>query len=171
MGMYPRPGCPDRTSSKELSAVDVDAWIQKVLDLEVSPDPKVSPIPVRKGILSTKVSMLSPISVAFTILSFHCARNFAQGHGGSRGEPWDANLLEDAAKREVKHAPSEETLSWGGEREISVPANRQQKGKGWRPLVDLGPLVRGKRKGGGATPPLLSPLCATPSPHRDAVPL
>jgi hypothetical protein len=87
MGMYPRPGCPDCTSSKKLSAVDVDARIQKVLVLEVSPDPKVSPIPTRKGIPSTKVSMLSPISVAFTILSFHCARNFAQGHGSSRGEP------------------------------------------------------------------------------------
>jgi hypothetical protein len=52
--------------------------------------------------------MLGPISMAFFILSFHCARDFAQGLGGGRGELWGANLPEDAAKREVQCAPSEE---------------------------------------------------------------
>jgi hypothetical protein len=39
MGMYPRLGCPDCPSSKELSMADVDARIHKVLDLRVGPNP------------------------------------------------------------------------------------------------------------------------------------
>jgi hypothetical protein len=40
------------------------------------------------------------------IISFHCARDLAQGLGGSRDEP------EDAAKWEMKRASDEQTQAW-----------------------------------------------------------
>jgi hypothetical protein len=39
MGMYSGPSCPDRPSSKELSAVELDAQIHKVLDPGLGPVP------------------------------------------------------------------------------------------------------------------------------------
>jgi hypothetical protein len=39
MWMYPGPSCPDRPSSKELSAVEVEARIHKVLHHGVNPTP------------------------------------------------------------------------------------------------------------------------------------
>jgi hypothetical protein len=77
MGMYPGPSCSEHTSSKELSATEVDAWIHKVLDLGVSLNPRVGPVPLWRGIASARVSMLGPISTAFMILSFHDAHDFA----------------------------------------------------------------------------------------------
>jgi hypothetical protein len=53
--------------------------------------------------------MLGPISVAFTILSFHCTRDLAHGLGGGHGEPRDANSPEDIAKWEAKCTSDEET--------------------------------------------------------------
>jgi hypothetical protein len=52
--------------------------------------------------------MLGPVLVAFMILSFHCTRDLAQGLGGGRGEPRDANSPEDTAKREAKRTSHEE---------------------------------------------------------------
>jgi hypothetical protein len=104
MGMYPGLSCPDHPSSKELSAVEVNAQIHKVLDLRVNPNPGADPIPIRTGISSVRVSTLGSVSVAFVILSFHHAHDSAQCLGGDRGEPQDANLPVDAARREVRHA-------------------------------------------------------------------
>jgi hypothetical protein len=42
--MYPGSSCPDHFSSEELSAVEVDARIHKVLDLGVNPNPEVGPV-------------------------------------------------------------------------------------------------------------------------------
>jgi hypothetical protein len=75
MWMYPGPSCPYRPSSEKLSVVKVKAWIHKVLDLWVNPTPGVGPVPLRRGIASVRVSTLGPISVAFTILSFHCTHD------------------------------------------------------------------------------------------------
>jgi hypothetical protein len=44
MWMYPGPSCPDCPFSEELRAVEVDAQIHKVLDLEVNPNPRVGPV-------------------------------------------------------------------------------------------------------------------------------
>jgi hypothetical protein len=62
MGMYPGPSCPDRPSSEELSMVEIDSQIYKVLDLGVNLNPKAGPVPYED-------------SVAFVILSFHCAHD------------------------------------------------------------------------------------------------
>jgi hypothetical protein len=70
MGMYLGPCCPDRASSEELSTMEVDARIHKVLDLGVSPDLRVRPVPLQRGIASARVSTLGPVSAAFVILSF-----------------------------------------------------------------------------------------------------
>jgi hypothetical protein len=72
MGMYHVPSCPDCPSSEELSVVEVDARIHKVLDLGVNLNPGVGPVPLQRGVTSARVSMPGSISVAFVILSFHC---------------------------------------------------------------------------------------------------
>jgi hypothetical protein len=77
IGMYPGSSYLDCPSPEELSAMEVDAWIHRVLDLRVSPNPRVGPVPLWKGIASTRVSTLGPVSAAFVILSFHNARDFA----------------------------------------------------------------------------------------------
>jgi hypothetical protein len=44
--MYPGPSYSERTSSKELSAAEVDARIHKVLDLGLSLNPSIGPVPL-----------------------------------------------------------------------------------------------------------------------------
>jgi hypothetical protein len=112
MGMYTGLRCSDHPSSKELSVVKVDTRIHKVLDLGVSPNPRVGAIPLSRGIASARVGMLDPVLAVFTILSFHGTSNFARGHGGSRNEPWEATSPEDAPRREAKRTPGEEMWAW-----------------------------------------------------------
>jgi hypothetical protein len=69
--MYSGPSCPDRPSSEELCTAEVNAWIHKVLDLEVNLNPRAGPVPLQRGIASVKVSTSSPVLAAFMILSFH----------------------------------------------------------------------------------------------------
>jgi hypothetical protein len=78
---------PNRPSSEELSAVEVEARIHKVLALGVIPTTGAGPIPLRRGIASVRISTLDPIFVAFMILSFHYACDLVQGLGGGCGEP------------------------------------------------------------------------------------
>jgi hypothetical protein len=88
MWMYPGPSCPDRPSSEDLSTVEVDAQIHKVLDLRVSPNHGANPAPLWRGVADAWVSTLGLILVVFAILSFHCAHDLAQGLGvavASRG--------------------------------------------------------------------------------------
>jgi hypothetical protein len=89
------------------------------LDLGVNPNLGLDPVSLRRRIANVRVSTSSPVSVAFTILSFHDAGDLAQGLGGGRGEPWDANSPLDAARLEARHASSEETRACE-ERERSV---------------------------------------------------
>jgi hypothetical protein len=58
MGMYPGPNSPDRPSPEEFSAAEVDVRIHKFLVLGVSPNPGVGPVPLWRGIVSARVSML-----------------------------------------------------------------------------------------------------------------
>jgi hypothetical protein len=119
MWTYLGPSYPDRPSSEELSAVEVEARIHKVLDLGVNPIPGAILVPLQRGITSVRVYTLGLISVTFVILSFHCTRDLAQGLGGGRDEPRDADQPADATGREARHASSEETLTWE-ERERST---------------------------------------------------
>jgi hypothetical protein len=57
--------------------MEVDGRIHKVLDIGVSLNPGVGPVPLRKGITSASVSTLGPVSVAFALKSFHDACDFA----------------------------------------------------------------------------------------------
>jgi hypothetical protein len=109
MGMYPGPSYPDHPTSEELSVMEVDSQIHKVLDLGVNPKPGPDPIPLCRGVASVRVSTSGPVLVAFAILSFHHAHDSTQGLGGDRGEPRDASLPIDAARREVRHTSCEET--------------------------------------------------------------
>jgi hypothetical protein len=77
MWLYPWVSCPDRPSSKELSEVEFDSRIHKVLDLGVNPHPGVGPAPLQGAVASARVSMLGPISVVFAIISFHCTHGLA----------------------------------------------------------------------------------------------
>jgi hypothetical protein len=71
MGMYPGPSYPDHPTSEELSVMEVDPQIHKVLDLGVNPKPGPSPVPLCRGIASVRVSTSGPVLVAFAILSCH----------------------------------------------------------------------------------------------------
>jgi hypothetical protein len=86
MWTYPRLSYPDRPSSEELSAVEVEARIRKVLDFEVILTPGAGPILLQGGIASVRVSTLGPVAMAFVILSFHCAHDLVHGLGGGRDE-------------------------------------------------------------------------------------
>jgi hypothetical protein len=66
--------------------------------------PGAGPDPVQRGITNVRVSTLGPVSVAFTILSFHCARDIAQGLRDGCSESWDADPHADALGWEVRHA-------------------------------------------------------------------
>jgi hypothetical protein len=99
MWAYSGLSCPDRPSSEELSVVEVEAlksirsWISGS-----NRTPVLGPIPYR-GIASVRVSTSSLFSVAFTILSFHCALDPMQGLRGGNGKPRDANSPSDATRR------------------------------------------------------------------------
>jgi hypothetical protein len=101
MWTYLGPSCPDRPSSEELSATEVEAWIHKVLDFGVIPTPNTGPAPLWRGNTSVKVSSLGPVSTPFMILSFHHACDPTQGLG--------VDPLTDAAGWEVRHTSSGDT--------------------------------------------------------------
>jgi hypothetical protein len=77
MWLYSRSSSPDHPSSEELSAVEVEARIRKVLDTGVIPSPGAGPNPLHRGITSVRVSTLGPVSMAFAILSLHRSHDLA----------------------------------------------------------------------------------------------
>jgi hypothetical protein len=77
MWMYPGPSCLNRPSSEELSAMEINTRIFKVLDLGVDSNPKKGPAPLQEGIASTRVSMFGHVSVAYVILSFYRTHGLA----------------------------------------------------------------------------------------------
>jgi hypothetical protein len=72
MYLYLEPSWLDHPFVEELSAVEVDSRIHKVLDLGVNPNPRASPVPLHDGVARARVSTLGPILVAYVILSFQC---------------------------------------------------------------------------------------------------
>jgi hypothetical protein len=77
MWAYMWSSCPDCPSSKELSVVEVEARIYKVLDLGVIPTPSADPVPLRRGIANVRVNTLGPIFrlsqfYLFTTLAILC---------------------------------------------------------------------------------------------------
>jgi hypothetical protein len=81
-GKRPRCGylgasCPYSPSSEELRAAEVNSQIYKVLDLGSNLNSGAGPTPLQEGVVSARVSMLSPVSAAYAILSFHCTRGLA----------------------------------------------------------------------------------------------
>jgi hypothetical protein len=104
MWAYPRSSYLDHPSPEELSAAEVEARIHKVLDSTVIPSHGAGPDTLRRGIGSVRVSTLGPVSVAFTILSFHYACDFMQGLGDGCGELRDAILPIEASGQEASRA-------------------------------------------------------------------
>jgi hypothetical protein len=110
MWMYLGQRYPNHPSSEELSAVEVESQIRKVLDLGVNLTPGVGPVPLLRGITSVRVSTSGPV-LASRFYVFHYVRNLVQGRGSGCGEPQDADLTADTIEWEVRHASSEEMLS------------------------------------------------------------
>jgi hypothetical protein len=104
MWMYPGSSCPDCLSTKELSEGEVEARIHKVLDSAVIPSLCVGPDPLQRWIASVRVSTLGPVSIAFVILSFHCAHDLAQGLKDGCDESRDVDPSVDAPGLESRHA-------------------------------------------------------------------
>jgi hypothetical protein len=75
--MYLGQSYPDRPSSKELGAIEVDTRIHKVMYVKVNSNPRAGLVPLWRGVASARVSMLGPVLAAFTILSFHYICNLA----------------------------------------------------------------------------------------------
>jgi hypothetical protein len=108
---YPGSSCPDSPTSEELIAVEVEAGIHIVLDLSVMHTHDAGPIPLGSGIASIRDSTLGPISTAFVILSFHCARDLLLGLRGGCGESRDADLPTDAIGQETRYTSNWATQS------------------------------------------------------------
>jgi hypothetical protein len=104
MCLYLEPCCPNRPTSEELSAVEVNSRIQSALDVGANLNPQASPTPLQERVDSARVSTLGLILVAYAILHFHCFHGFAQGLGGGHKEPRDANPPVDVARLDVNHA-------------------------------------------------------------------
>jgi hypothetical protein len=94
------------------------------LDLRVNLKPSPGPIPQQRRIARVGVSTSGPVSVAFTILSFHYTLNLAQGLGGGCSEPRDVDLSSNATRQEARHASHEET--WAREE-----SERDWRAVGW----------------------------------------
>jgi hypothetical protein len=109
MWAYLGSSYPDRPSSEELSVVEVEDWIHKVLNFGVNLAPGAGPVPLRSGIASIRVSSLGPIYAASAILSFHYACDLEQVLEGSHGESLDAHPPVNAAGQEVRHTSNEAT--------------------------------------------------------------
>jgi hypothetical protein len=152
MWMYQGPSCPDRPSSEELSAAEVEAQIHRVLDLGVKPTLGAGPVPLWRGISSVRISTLGPVSVAFVILAFHCGCDLAQGLGGGPGEP-----------PVRKHG--------SGRRERVRSTHRGMGSERWGTETShrFAPSRKGEVEYGTTLPPLSPPRMAT-SRHRDVVP-
>jgi hypothetical protein len=111
--------------------------------------------------------MIGPISMAFMILSFHCANNFAQGLRGDRCEPQDTDPPEDTARQEEKCASNKE--AWAqreGENSVCHQSGGERAGGGHLPRS--GSSDKGEMEREMTLPPTSS-LCTTRSPLNDMV--
>jgi hypothetical protein len=82
--------------------------------------------------------------VAFTILSFQCACDFAQGLEVGCGELRDTDPSMDASRWEVSHASNGVTQTKRRQRERDVSSIERRGNRGWGSLLDLHLLVMGR---------------------------
>jgi hypothetical protein len=71
MWLYRGPSCPNHSSFEELSVVEIDARIHKVLDLRIKLNPRACPTTLQGGVASARICTLGLVLIAFMILSFH----------------------------------------------------------------------------------------------------
>jgi hypothetical protein len=133
-------------------------------------NPHASSVPLRRGIASVRVSTLVPISVAFTILSIHCAHDLVEGLEGSHSELRDADPPTDAAGWEARHASSEKMQAQLERERDRRTTRRVAKGRATEASSRFVSSGEGEVELGAALRPP-SPPRMTPSPHQDAVPL
>jgi hypothetical protein len=159
MWAYQGSTCPDCPSPEELSAVDEETQIHKVLDSAAVPPPGASPGPLRRGIISVRVGTSGPISATFTILSLHCANDIAQGLGDSYGDTRGTDFSMDATGRAMSCTSNRAMQSREErerEREIGVPLVGRRGNRGRGPLLNLHPPVRRRQISGQLGLPRLS---------------
>jgi hypothetical protein len=164
MWMYPGLSCPNCPSSEELSAVEVEAQIHKVLDLRDHPILGAGPVPLQRGLTNIRVSTLAPILEPFMILSFHYTHDFVQGLRGGCGEPLDADVPSDTTRREARLPSSEEMWACKATVRDWCAAGCVVRRQG----MEASPRSTSTGEGGverGATLPPSSPPHTTPSPH------
>jgi hypothetical protein len=138
MWVYPGSSCPDRPSLKELSVVQVEARIRKVLDSAATPSPGTGPDPIRRGVASVRLSTLESIATDFMILSFHYAHDLVQGLVCGRNESRGTDLPMDASGQEARQASNGVTRACEErERKIGVLPIWWQGNRGRRSLLDL----------------------------------
>jgi hypothetical protein len=77
MLLYLGPSCPNHPSSEDLSAVEINTQIHRVLDLGANPNPGASPALFQEWVANTRVSTCGLVSVAYVILSFHRTHGLA----------------------------------------------------------------------------------------------
>jgi hypothetical protein len=61
MWLYPRPSCPDHSFSEELSDVEINTRIHKVLDHGADLNPRAGPAPLGEGVASTQDSLFRSV--------------------------------------------------------------------------------------------------------------
>jgi hypothetical protein len=103
MWAYLGSTCPDRPSPEELSTVVIETRNHKDLDSTAVSPPGAGPDPLQRGIANVRVNTSGPVSVAFTILSLHCAHDIVHGPGDSRGDTHGTDFSVDAPGRATSH--------------------------------------------------------------------
>jgi hypothetical protein len=122
MWAYLGSTCPDRPSPEELSTVVIETRNHKDLDSTAVSPPGAGPDPLQRGIANVRVNTSGPVSVAFTILSLHCAHDIVHGPGDSRGDTHGTDFSVDAPGRATSHTSNGATrLREEREREIGAP--------------------------------------------------
>jgi hypothetical protein len=77
MWLYPGPICLNRPIYEELSEVEINTCIYKVLDHGANLYPEASHALLREGVASTRVSLFRFVSATCAISSSHHARGHA----------------------------------------------------------------------------------------------
>jgi hypothetical protein len=107
MWLYSRKSCSDCSFSEELSDVNINTRIHKVLDHGADLNLGADPVPLGEGVASTRVSLFGSVFGSLHDFISHCARDFMQGLGYAHSVMRSVNLPENTAKREADRARNE----------------------------------------------------------------
>jgi hypothetical protein len=127
MWLYPGPSSPDLPYFEELSTVEINTQMRKILDLGANPNSGAGPVPLQEGVASTKVSMFGPILAAYAILSFNHTHSLAHYLRGAHSKSQGANLPEDAVRWEANCASNEKTRAQRERKQAWSTAHRVAK--------------------------------------------